>query len=125
MTEKELIEPTTALYPVPVVLVSCTGSGNSDNTDNIIAISWIGTVCSDPPMLSISVRPERFSHGLIRESGEFVVNIPTREQLPAVKLCGTKSGVDVDKWSEAGLTRESSSHLARKTPLIRECPVNI
>lgn len=122
MITKETIEPSTALYPVPVVLVSCT---SGDNSDNIITIAWTGTVCSDPPMLSISVRRERFSHRLIQDSGEFVVNIPTRELLSAVRLCGTKSGRDIDKWSETGFTRELSHYLDKKTPLIQECPVNI
>jgi flavin reductase (DIM6/NTAB) family NADH-FMN oxidoreductase RutF len=116
---KEHLDPYTALYPVPVVLVTC----SNGTTDNIITLAWVGTVCSEPPMLSISVRPSRFSHGMIVKTGEFAVNIPTKDMLPAVKLCGRKTGAKVDKWEETGLTKVESTRL--RTPLIGECPVNI
>ncbi|MFW9992871.1 MAG: flavin reductase family protein [Candidatus Odinarchaeota archaeon] len=119
MNVKEYKKPYTALYPVPVVLVSC----SDGRKDNLITLAWVGTVCSDPPMLSISVRPSRFSHGLIKQTGEFVVNVPTRDLLAAVKLCGTKTGATTDKWEETGLTKVKSTHL--QVPMVAECPMNI
>jgi flavin reductase (DIM6/NTAB) family NADH-FMN oxidoreductase RutF len=107
------------LYPNPIVLVSC-----SDGVkDNIITIAWAGTVCSNPPMISISVRPSRFSHELIRSSNEFVINIPNEKMIEACDFCGTKSGRDFDKFKETHLTREKG--LMVRTPMIKECEVNI
>lgn len=110
--------PSTYLYPLPTVLVTC---GN--NPPNIITIAWTGILSSGPPTLGIGVRPSRYSHGLIKESGEFVVNVPTAEQLQIVDYCGHVSGRDVDKWTETGLTPEPAS--AVKPPLIAQCPVNL
>lgn len=106
----------TALCPVPAVLVSC-----GVEKANIITLAWVGTVCSDPPAVSIGVRPDRFSHGLIVESGEFVVNIPRADQVGVVDYCGQVSGRDVDKWAECGLTEAPANKI--RTPLIAECPV--
>ena len=95
MSDKILFDkPGNFLYPIPAVMVSC---GSMDRP-NIITIAWTGTICSDPPMVSISVRPERYSHDIIRDSGEFVVNLTTARILKACDYCGVKSGRDVDKF---------------------------
>ncbi|MGD2147778.1 MAG: flavin reductase family protein [Anaerolineae bacterium] len=112
-------KPFTALRPVPVVLVTC-GHGEQAN---IISIAWTGIVCSDPPLLGISVRPSRHSHGLIRENGEFVINIATEALLDEVEYCGFTSGRDTYKFATEGLTPVPGS--AVQTPLIAECPVSI
>lgn len=107
------------LYPNPVVLVSC-----SDGIkDNIITIAWAGTVCSDPPMISISIRPARLSHQIIKDSSEFAINIPTSSQIRICDFCGVNSGKDIDKFSALGLTKKKPSVI--KSPLIKECPINI
>ncbi len=113
---KVLKPGSTSLYPVPAVLVSC-----GLERPNIITLAWVGTVCSDPPAVSIAVRPERFSHGLIVETGEFVVNLPRAGQVDAVDYCGQVSGRNVDKWEACGLTPVPASKI--DTPLIAECPV--
>ena len=89
----------TILYPVPAVLVSC-----GTEKPNIITLAWVGTLCSDPPAVGIGVRAERYSHGLIAEGGEFVVNLPRADQVDIVDYCGHVSGRDVDKWAQCGLT---------------------
>ena len=115
----KVIKPgSTALYPIPAVLVSC-GVENP----NMITLAWVGTVCSDPPSLGIGVRPERFSHHLIEEAGEFVVNIPRADQVGVVDYCGQVSGRDVDKWAACGLTPAPAHKI--NTPLIAECPVSL
>jgi len=106
-------------YPVPVVLVTC-GHGEGAN---IITIAWTGTLSSKPPQLGIGVRPQRHSYSLIRETGEFVVNIPPEGLLEKVDYCGMVSGREVDKFEAAGLTAAPASVL--ETPIIVECPVNI
>ncbi len=108
------------LYPVPVVMVSCKAEGKKSN---IITIAWAGTICSDPPMVSISVRKERFSHDLIEESGEFVINLVNEELTAACDWCGVRSGRDHDKFGEMKLTEYVSDFM--KTPAIAESPVNI
>jgi len=112
--------PRTALFPCPVVLVTSVGS---EGKPNIITLAWAGIVCSDPPTLSVGIRPHRHSYRLIEESGEFVVNIPTTEILEQTDFCGVVSGKDVDKFSATGLTPEPAEEV--RPPLIRECPVNI
>ena len=113
-------KPGNMLYPLPVVMVSCAdGKGNT----NILTVAWAGTVCTNPPMLSISVRPERYSCGMIRETGEFVVNLTTEKLVRATDLCGVKSGRDVNKWEAAGLTPVPAKQV--KAPLIGESPVNL
>ncbi len=107
------------LYPNPVVLVS----SSYKNEDNIITLAWAGTVCSSPPLISISIRPSRHSHGLIKNSGEFVINIPEKGQEGICEFCGTKSGRDIDKFTELNLSKEKSFKL--KTPLIAQCPIHI
>jgi flavin reductase (DIM6/NTAB) family NADH-FMN oxidoreductase RutF len=106
----------TALYPVPAVLVSC-----GLERPNIITLAWVGTLCSDPPSLGIGVRPERFSHGLLVEAEEFVVNLPRADQVGVVDYCGNVSGREVDKWAACGLTPAPAAKI--QTPLIAECPV--
>lgn len=109
------------LYPVPAVMVSC---ANGARHANIITVAWAGTVCTNPPMLSISVRPERFSYGMLTETGEFVVNLVGRDLAHACDWCGVKSGRDVDKWAEMRLTKLPSETL-EYAPCIAESPVNI
>ena len=110
--------PSTYLYPVPVIMVTC-GAENP----NIITLAWVGTVCSDPPMVGIAVRQERHSYGLIEEIGQFVVNIPGEDLLEATDYCGQVSGREVDKFAATGLTPELASEV--KPPLIAECHVNM
>ncbi len=114
------MEPSTLLYPLPVVLISC---GEMDNKPNIITIAWTGVVCSDPPMVSISVRPHRHSAQIIRQTREFVVNIPTEDMLRKVDRCGVISGKQYDKFKEVGLTMMKAAVVG--CPLIQECPVNL
>lgn len=113
-------KPGNMLYPLPVVMVSAADSaGNA----NIITVAWTGTICTNPPMLSIAVRPSRFSYHMIEETGEFVVNLTTKELAYAADYCGVKSGRDVDKWKEMKLTPIASDVV--KAPYIKESPVNI
>ena len=108
------------LYPLPVVMVSLTDKlGNS----NIITLAWAGTICTNPPMLSVSIRPERYSYDIIKETGEFVVNLTTKELTYATDYCGVKSGRDVDKFKEMKLTKLASEKI--KAVAIAESPVNI
>ncbi len=118
---KRAWKPGNLLAPVPVVLVSCGGSRGFPA--NLITIAWVGTVCSEPPMLSIAVRPERFSYPILRKTGEFVVNLPGRELVRLVDWCGVKSGRDVDKFRETGLTPLPATKVS--CPLVAECPVNL
>ncbi len=117
---KELWKPGNMLYPLPVVMVSV---ADRDGRPNIITVAWAGTVCTNPPMLSISVRPERYSYPILKETGEFVLNLTTRELAFATDYCGVKSGRDVDKFKELGLTPLKAEHVG--APLIAESPVNI
>lgn len=112
--------PGNMLYPLPVVMVSV---ADQEGRPNIITIAWAGTVCSDPAMVSISVRKERFSHHMIQETGEFVINLTTRELAYATDYCGVKSGKDVDKFKELKLTAIPADYV--KAPMIEESPVNI
>ena len=109
------------LYPLPAVMVSV---GDKDGNTNIITIAWTGTICTNPAMAYISVRPERHSYSMIRESEEFVINLTTEQFAKVTDYCGVKSGRDVDKWKECGLHQEKAQELAY-APLIVECPVNI
>ena len=109
------------LFPVPAVLVSCGGDGGWE--PNMITIAWAGTVCTNPPMLSISVRPERHSYEIIKQTGEFAVNLPTVKQTKATDWCGVVSGREHNKFEKTGLTPAPSLEL--KCPIVLECPVNI
>ena len=108
------------LYPLPVVLVSV---ADKQGNTNIFTVAWAGTVCTNPPMVSISVRPSRYSHHMLMESREFVINLTTKELVFATDYCGVKSGRDVDKWKEMHLTPLASQEVA--APSIAESPVNI
>lgn len=120
MNNKVTWKPGTMLAPVPVVMVTCQ---NSSNKANIITIGWAGTICSEPPMVSISVRPNRHSYKLIKESGEFVINIPSKKLAKETDLCGVISGSKCDKFHETGLTPGKSNSV--KAPIIMECPINL
>lgn len=113
-------KPGNMLYPLPAVLVTVR---DREGRDNMITIAWTGTVCTNPPMLYISVRPERHSYQAIKETGEFVVNLSTTAMTKAVDYCGVRSGRDVDKFKETGLTRLPATEV--QAPLIEESPVNI
>lgn len=107
------------LYPVPAVMVSC---GTMENA-NIITIAWCGTICTNPAMVYISIRPERYSYNIIKESSEFVINLTTKDLTYACDYCGVKSGKQVDKFKEMKLTKLESKYV--KVPSIYESPVNI
>ncbi len=118
---KQLWKPGNMLYPLPAVMVSV---GNKQGETNIITVAWTGTICTNPAMVYISVRPERHSYQMIKESGEFVINLTTEKLLKATDYCGVKSGRDVDKWKEMNLHQEQADTL-EYSPLILESPVNI
>jgi flavin reductase (DIM6/NTAB) family NADH-FMN oxidoreductase RutF len=117
---KQLQKPFTALYPVPVVLVTCV---NERGKPNIITLAWAGTVASKPPQAAVAIRSTRYSHAVITRTGEFVINIPNEDLLPAVDQCGHISGARTDKFTQTGLTPEPASQI--RSPLIAECPVNL
>lgn len=117
---KELWKPGNMLYPLPVVMVSM---ADKNGKTNIITIAWAGTVCTNPPMVSISVRPERYSYPILKETGEFVINLTTKELAFATDYCGVKSGRDVDKFKEMKLTPLKAKEV--RAPLIQESPVNL
>lgn len=118
---RQVWRPGNMLYPLPAVMVSAADkAGNA----NILTVAWTGTVCSDPAMLYISVRPERYTYHMIRETGEFVVNLTTERLAYATDWCGVRSGRDVDKWKEMALTKGAADQLAY-APVILESPVNI
>lgn len=117
---KVQIKPEPALFPLPVILVTC---ADKTGRPNIITLAWAGMVCSEPPMLSISIRPNRYSYGLIKESREFVVNIPTSDIMKQTDICGTVSGKNTDKFALTKLTPEKAKIV--KPPLIKECPVSL
>ena len=129
---KQSWKPGNMLYPLPAVMISCVGASENDplctkpeliGKPNIITVAWAGTVCTNPPMVSISVRPERYSYHLIEESKEFVINLTTEALVKATDYCGVRSGRDVDKFKEMNLTPQPSLHVA--APGIAESPVNI
>lgn len=113
-------KPGTMVYPVPAAMVTC---GDSPDNWNIITIAWTGTICTDPAMTYVSIRPERHSYDLIKASGEFVINITTEALTYATDLCGVKSGRDMDKFKETKLTAIPATKVS--APLIEESPVNI
>ena len=107
------------LAPVPPTLVTC---GTMEHP-NVLTIAWTGVLATHPPMTYISVRPSRYSYDLIRESGEFVINLPTSAMMKATDFCGVRSGRDVDKFAQCHLTPEPAQTV--KAPLIAECPVSL
>lgn len=117
---KRYLKPGNMVYPLPAALVSC---ADKEGNTNLITVAWTGTVCSDPAMLYISVRPERFSHHMLMETKEFVLNLTTESIIKATDMCGVKSGAEVDKWQMTGLTPEKADAVC--APLVKESPVNI
>ncbi len=120
MTKKEVWKPGNMLYPLPAVMVSCK---RGDERPNIITVAWTGTVCSDPAMVYISVRPERYSYDILKESGEFVINLVTKDLTRAADFCGVRSGKELDKFRMLGLHAVPSETVS--APAIAESPVNI
>lgn len=117
---KQTWKPGNMLNPVPAVMVSV---ADKEGNKNIITIAWAGTICTNPPMVSISVRPERYSYHMIEETGEFVINLTTEELVKACDYCGVTSGREVDKFKEMNLTPFAVENC--KVPAIQESPVNI
>lgn len=120
MIKKQFWKPGNMLYPLPAVMVSC---GRPGERPNIITIAWTGTACSDPPMVFISVRPSRYSYSILKDTGEFVINLTTKRLARAADFCGVKSGRDVDKFQAMHLTPGRSKTV--QAPCIAESPVNI
>lgn len=118
---RQVWKPGNMVYPLPAVMVS---AGNKEGKTNILTIAWTGTICTNPAMVYISVRPERYSYNMIKESGEFVINLTTEKLAKATDYCGVKSGRDVDKWKETGLTAVKSETL-KYAPSIAQSPVSI
>ncbi len=117
---KQTFKPGNMVYPLPALMISCKRPGEKAN---IITVAWAATVCSTPPMVSISVRKERYSYDIIKETGEYVINLTTKDLAYATDLCGVKSGREIDKFKEARLTEQPSQVI--KAPGIAESPVNI
>ncbi len=117
---KQIWKPGNMLYPVPVVMISCK---RENEKANIITVAWAGTISSSPAMLSVSIRPERHSYNIIKETGEFVVNLVTKDLTYATDYCGVKSGKNIDKFKEMGLTELPSQVVS--APGIAESPVNL
>lgn len=117
---RQFWKPGNMIYPVPAVMVTV---ADKQGKTNILTVAWTGTVCTNPPMAYISVRPERYSYRMLRETGEFVINLTTEKLAFATDYCGVKSGRDIDKWKETGLTPIPASVV--KAPLIAESPVSI
>ncbi len=117
---KQSWKPGNMLYPLPVVLVS---AADEEGNTNVLTVAWAGTVCSDPPMVSVSIRPERYSYRMIKETGEFVINLTTEELAYATDYCGVVSGRNADKFKNMHLTPVKGDVV--KAPLIKESPVNI
>ena len=113
-------KPGNMIYPLPAVMVSC---GDIETESNILTVAWTGTICTNPPMAYISVRPERYSYDMIKKSGEFVINLTTEQLIKATDFCGVRSGRDVYKCLKCNLTKEKADTV--KCPLIAESPVNI
>ena len=117
---KQSWKPGTMIYPLPAVLISC---GERDEEYNLFTVAWTGTVCTNPPMCYISVRPERHSYEIIKRTGEFVINLTTASLARATDWCGVRSGRDYDKFAEMGLTAEAAAVV--KAPIVAESPVSI
>ena len=103
---KQSWKPGTMIYPLPAVLISC---GENEQEYNLFTVAWTGTVCTNPPMCYISVRPERHSYEIIKRTGEFVINLTTASLARATDWCGVRSGRDYDKFAEMGLTAEAAA----------------
>ena len=119
MSSKVMWKPGTFIYPIPAVMISC---GDMDNS-NIITVAWTGIICSNPAKVYISIRPERYSYNLIKNSGEFVINLTTEDLAYATDWCGVRSGRDFDKFKEMKLTKQKANFV--KCPMIAESPVSV
>lgn len=108
------------VYPLPAVLVSC---GKYGEEENALTVAWTGTICTNPAMCYISVRPERHSYNMIKDSGEFVINLTTKDIVKAVDYCGVRSGAKENKLKKMGLTTAKGTKVS--APIIEQCPVNI
>ena len=117
---KKSFKPGTMIYPLPAVLVSC---GATPEEYNVMTASWTGTVCSNPPMCYVSIRPERYSYDIIKRTGCFVINLTNKELARATDFCGVRSGRDMDKFKEAGLTPGKAEVV--DAPIVNESPVSI
>ncbi len=120
MSKKIVEEPRRPVYPTPAALITCV---DRDGKPNIITLGEVAMVSLKPTRVSVGMRPATYSNGLVKASGEFVVNFPTADMVDVVDFCGTRSGRDVGKFAETGLTPEPALHV--KPPLIKECPVNL
>jgi len=118
--KKQNWKPGTLLYPVPAVMVSV---GATADEYNILTVSWVGTICSDPAMCYISVRPNRHSYDILKKNGAFVINLTNEDLAQATDWCGVKSGADYNKFEEMGLTPQKSLFI--KAPIIAESPLSI
>lgn len=116
---KQVWKPGTMIYPLPAVMVSC---GDMEKS-NIITVAWTGTICTDPAMTYVSIRPERYSYDLIKSTGEFVINLTTHDLAYATDWAGVKSGRDIDKFEALNLTKEKASVV--NCPMIKESPISI
>jgi flavin reductase (DIM6/NTAB) family NADH-FMN oxidoreductase RutF len=114
------MKPQALLVPLPATMLSCQKEGEKPN---VITLSWVGVVCSEPPVIGVGIRPSRFSHHIVKDSGEFVINLPSEDQLWQTDYCGHVSGRDTDKFPKCGFT--PARGLRVKAPAIEECPVNI
>ena len=112
-------KPGTFIYPLPPVMVSC----GDMNSSNIITVAWTGIICTDPALTYISIRKERHSYEIIKNSGEFVINLASSDLAKVVDFCGVKSGKNIDKFKECNLTKEEAPNVS--CPMIKECPVSI
>lgn len=117
---KQKWKPGNMVYPLSAVMVTCRGK---DGKDNVLTVAWTGTVCTNPPMAYISVRPSRYSYSMIMETGEFAINLTTEELAFATDYCGVTSGRDVDKFQRCNLHKVQADEV--DVPLIEESPVNI
>ena len=117
---KQKWKPGNMVYPLPAVLVSC---GDKEGNVNLMTAAWTGTVCSEPPMVYVSVRKERYSHHMIRETGEYVINLTTEKLAEATDFCGVRSGRDMDKFKEMKLTPVKGG--LQYAPMVAESPVSI
>ncbi len=118
--EKTAWKPGTMIYPLPAALISC---GATPDEYNVLTASWVGTICSNPPMCYVSIRPERHSHPIIERNMAFVINLTTEELARVTDWCGVRSGKDYDKFAECGLTPVPSDKVA--APYIKEAPMSI
>lgn len=115
---KKLFKGSSILNPVPVVLITCK---NNEGKVNVFTVAWIGTACTKPPLITVSIRPSRLSYEYIKQTGEFVINLPTKAQVRAVDYCGVKSGRTNDKVVELGFLLKDSTEVS--VPMIKQCPV--